>query len=216
MPQDPPSIAALEARNRTCTACPLRAGCLQVVVSDGDPQAPLVIVGEAPGSEEDQAGLPFVGRSGQLLDQILAAVNLGRQDAYFTNVIKCRTPADRAPTPTEIAVCAGLWLEPQLALLRPQVILSLGNTATQYLLQSNVGITQLRGQWHQYRQRGGLYQAYLLPVFHPAYLLRQDTRAVGGPKSLTWHDIQAMKAVLQGKIPDPVQDPSKAAQGPLF
>lgn len=212
------TLAALEARNRACTACALRAGCLQVVVSDGDPAAPLLIVGEAPGAHEDQTGRPFVGPAGQLLEQILGAVGLTRGDAYFTNVVKCRLPADRAPTSAEIAVCAGLWLEPQLALLRPRVILTLGNTATQYLLRTPQGITALRGQWHQYRQREGLHQAYLLPIFHPAYLLRQDTRALGGPKSLTWRDIKTLKSVLDGAEPQGLiwPDEDKAAQAKLF
>lgn len=212
------AFQALEARNRACTACHLRAGCLQVVVGEGDPQAPLVIVGEAPGGSEDQTGLPFTGPAGQLLDQILAAVGLSRQDAYLTNVVKCRTPQNRVPTPEEVAICTGLWLEPQLALLRPRVILSLGNTATQYLLRSPEGITRLRGQWHQYAQRGGLYQAYLLPIFHPAYLLRQDTRVLGGPKSLTWRDVKAMKEVLDGATPQGLRWPHEASspQDKLF
>lgn len=213
MPPDLAQLTALEERNRACHACPLRAGCLQVVVSGGNPSAPLLIVGEAPGGEEEKVGEPFVGRAGQLLDKILASVGLGRADAYFTNVIKCRLPADRAPTPQEIVICAPLWLEPQLSLLRPQVILTLGNTATQYLLQTEKGISHLRGQWRRYRQRSGLYKAYLLPIFHPAYLLRQDTRAVGGPKSLTWRDMKALRAVLDGEPPPLREEP---AQGRLF
>ena len=96
----------------------------------------------------------------------------------------------------------GCGSEPQLALLRPRVILALGNTPTQYLLQTRLGITRLRGVWHRYEQRDQLYSAFLMPMFHPAYLLRNDTRAPGGPKSLTWKDIQEVRAVLDGKTPE--------------
>lgn len=196
------ALQALELRARGCAACKLRPGCTQVVVADGDPAAPLVIIGEGPGGDEDRVGRPFVGQAGQLLDRILAAVNLTRQDAYLTNVVKCRPPAGRAPEPDETATCTSLWLEPQLNLLRPRVILSLGNTPTQYLLGTRQGVTRLRGLWHPYRHddgQGGSYQALLMPMFHPAYLLRQDTRAPGGPRSLTWRDIREAAAVLRGE-----------------
>ncbi|WP_420597063.1 uracil-DNA glycosylase [Deinococcus sp.] len=196
------ALTALEARNKSCAACDLRPGCTQVVVSDGNPEAKLVIIGEGPGGDEDRVGKPFVGRGGQLLDQILKAVQLGRQDVYITNIVKCRPPGNRTPEALETETCTSLWLEPQLALLRPKVILSLGNTPTQYLLQTKSGITRLRGVWHRYVQRDSLYDAYLMPMFHPAYLLRNDTRAPGGPKSLTWQDIQEVRAVLDGKTPE--------------
>jgi len=195
-------LAALALQNRACHACDLRPGCTQVVVSDGNPEARLVIVGEGPGGDEDRTGRPFVGRGGQLLDRILGAVQLGRQDVYITNIVKCRPPGNRTPLPLETETCTELWLEPQLALLRPRVILALGNTPTQYLLQTKLGITRLRGVWHHYGQRDQLYSTYLMPMFHPAYLLRNDTRAPGGPKSLTWKDIQEVRAVLDGKMPE--------------
>ncbi len=199
---DMAALGALEARAKGCTACKLRPGCTQVVVADGQAAAPLLIVGEGPGGDEDRVGLPFVGRAGQLLDKILGAVGLTRQDAYITNVVKCRPPANRTPEPDEIAACTGLWLGPQLSLLRPRVILTLGNTPTQYLLGTRLGITKTRGTWHPYRHDdggGGSYEALLMPMFHPAYLLRQDTRAPGGPKSLTWRDIREAAAVLRGE-----------------
>lgn len=217
------ALEALEQRAKSCAACKLRPGCTQVVVSDGDPAAPLVIIGEGPGGDEDRLGRPFVGRAGQLLDRILAAVNLTRQDAYFTNIVKCRPPGNRAPEPDETAICTELWLEPQLALLRPRVILSLGNTPTQYLLGTRQGITRTRGQWYPYRHataQGGSYQALLMPMFHPAYLLRNDTRAPGGPKSLTWRDIREVAAVLRGaKEPEglaPAVPPGEPGQPRLF
>lgn len=191
-----------------------------MVFADGNPQARLLIIGEGPGADEDRLGRPFVGRGGQLLDRILDAVQLTREQTYITNIVKCRPPGNRNPEPDETATCTALWLEPQLTLLRPQVILSLGNTPTQYLLGTRQGITKLRGTWHPYRQRDGLWRAWLLPMFHPAYLLRNDTRKVGGPKSLTWRDIQEVRAVLDGaKVPqvamaqEPARDP---AQETLF
>ncbi|WP_034387415.1 uracil-DNA glycosylase family protein [Deinococcus sp. YIM 77859] len=199
---DVAALEALETRAKACTACRLRPGCTQVVVSDGAPAAPLVIIGEGPGGDEDRLGRPFVGRAGQLLDRILAAVNLTRQDAYFTNVVKCRPPGNRTPQPDEIEICTGLWLRPQLALLRPRVILTLGNTPTQFLLGTRQGITRLRGTWYPYRypdNQGGRREALVMPMFHPAYLLRNDTRVRGGPKSLTWRDIREVAAVLRGE-----------------
>ncbi|GAA5514686.1 type-4 uracil-DNA glycosylase [Deinococcus carri] len=220
---DVAALQALETEAKGCTACKLRPGCTQVVVADGDPAAPLVIVGEGPGGDEDRVGRPFVGRAGQLLDRILAAVNLTRQDAYFTNIVKCRPPGNRAPEPDETAICTGLWLEPQLALLRPRVILSLGNTPTQYLLGIRQGITRTRGTWYPYRHadaHGGSHEALLMPMFHPAYLLRNDTRAPGGPKSLTWRDIREAAAVLRGeKEPEglvPAVPPPTGGQPTLF
>lgn len=196
------ALGALEGRARACTACPLRPGATQVVTSDGNLAAPLLIVGEGPGGEEDRVGRPFVGQAGQLLDRILAAVNLTRRDCLITNAVQCRPPGNRVPHPVEIATCTDLWLHPRLSLLRPRVILSLGNTPTQHLLGTRQGITRLRGTWHEYRHgdgQGSHFQALLMPLFHPAYLLREPTRAHGGPRSLTWRDIQEAAAVLRGE-----------------
>ncbi|WP_425147302.1 uracil-DNA glycosylase [Deinococcus sp.] len=209
-------VAALEEltqRNRACSACKLRRGCTQVVVSDGNPEARLLIVGEGPGADEDRLGRPFVGRGGQLLDKILEAVQLSRDDVYITNIVKCRPPANRTPEADETETCTGLWLEAQLRLLRPQLILTLGNTPTGYLLGTRQGITRLRGVWHPYRQRGGLWQALLMPMFHPAYLLRNDTRAPGGPKSLTWRDIREVRRVLDGGAPEGESGPPAPPAG---
>ena len=213
---DTAALEALAAENRACRACPLRPGCTQVVVSDGDPAAQLLIVGEGPGGDEDRLGRPFVGRGGQLLDQILGAVRLMRQEVYVTNIVKCRPPANRAPEPLETETCTSLWLEAQLRLLRPAVILALGNTPTQFLLGTRQGITRLRGAWHPYRQRDGLWEALLMPMFHPAYLLRNDTRAPGGPKSLTWRDIQEVRRVLDGGEVQGMGEASPPGQTGLF
>jgi uracil-DNA glycosylase len=215
---DVAAVEALAERNRSCTACKLRPGCTQVVVSDGNPQARLLIVGEGPGADEDRIGRPFVGRGGQLLDKILEAVQLTREQVYITNIVKCRPPANRTPEVDETEICTALWLEPQLQLLRPEVILSLGNTPTQYLLGTRQGITKLRGTWHPYRQSDGLWEALLMPMFHPAYLLRNETRAAGGPKSLTWRDIKEVRRVLDGGVPEGLSDPARPpeGQGTLF
>lgn len=215
---DTGALAALAERNRACTACKLRPGCTQVVVSDGNPQARVLIVGEGPGADEDRIGRPFVGRGGQLLDRILEAVRLGREDVYVTNIVKCRPPANRNPEADETQTCTALWLEPQLALLRPEIILTLGNTPTQFLLSTKLGITKLRGVWHPYRQQGGVWEALLMPMFHPAYLLRNESRAVGGPKSLTWRDIREVRRVLDGGVPEGMSDPLRPpeGQGTLF
>jgi uracil-DNA glycosylase len=212
------ALSVLAEQNRACTACKLRPGCTQVVVSDGNPQARLLIVGEGPGADEDRIGRPFVGRGGQLLDRILDAVQLTREDVYLTNIVKCRPPANRNPEPDETDTCTALWLEPQLRLLRPQLIVTLGNTPTQYLLGTRQGITKLRGSWTRYRQQEGQWEALLMPMFHPAYLLRNESRAVGGPKSLTWRDIREVRRVLDGGVPEGMSDPLRPpeGQGTLF
>ena len=211
------ALTELEQRNRACTACPLRVGCMQVVVSEGDPAAPLVIVGEGPGAEEDREGRPFVGPAGQLLDRILHAAGISRSEAYLTNVVKCRTPQNRSPDVLETATCTGLWLDPQLALLRPRVTVTLGNTATQHLLGTEQGIMRLRGQWFRYRHPDSSHESLLMPMLHPAYLLRNAVRTPGGPKSLTWRDIREVAAVLHGeKSPDDVQARPQRQPGGLF
>lgn len=206
------ALRELEERNLACTACALRVGCLRVVVSDGlrASPVPLMIIGEAPGSGEEREGRPFIGPGGQLLDRILASVGLSRQQAYLTNVVKCRPPS-RDLRPEETVTCTELWLYAQLALVRPQVILTLGNTSTRTLLHTRLGVTELRGQWFQYElplPGGEQHAAWLMPMLHPAYLLRVDTRVAGGPKSLTWRDIQEVAAVLAGqKTPHPAGFP---------
>ena len=195
MPSPDAALHHLAAEASTCTACRLCQSRTHVVFADGTPTARVLIVGEGPGGDEDRIGKPFVGKAGQLLDRVLAAVQIQRADTYITNIVKCRPPGNRTPEPDEIQACQR-WLQPQLALLKPDVILTLGNTPTQHFLQTRQGITRLRGTWHPHRHANG--DAWIVPMFHPAYLLRNDTRAVGGPKSLTWRDIQQVKAYLDG------------------
>lgn len=152
---------------RGCTACKLAGlGRTQVVFGMGEPDADLLFVGEGPGAEEDRQGLPFVGRSGQLLDRLLLEeLGLTRDRVYIANVVKCRPPGNRDPEPDEIATCRP-WLERQIELIGPRVIVTLGKFAGQLLLDSKVGITKLRG--HEYPYGDGV----LIPTVHPAYVLR--------------------------------------------
>lgn len=150
----------------TCTRCALAAGRTQVVFGMGDPDADLMFVGEGPGAEEDRQGLPFVGRSGQLLDRLLLEeTGLTRDACYIANVVKCRPPDNRDPRPEEVAACRP-YLEQQIDLIDPAVIVTLGNFATKLLLDTDTGITKLRGSTYPYRR------ATVVPTFHPAAVLR--------------------------------------------
>jgi uracil-DNA glycosylase family 4 len=156
----------LRATALACTKCPLAEGRTQVVFGVGDPQAALLFVGEAPGRDEDLAGEPFVGRSGKLLDRLmLEEIGITRAQCYIANVVKCRPPQNRNPTPGEIEACRP-YLEEQIAHLGPSVVVTLGNFATRLLLDTTEGIRQLRGSVYPYR--GGS----LVPTYHPAYVLR--------------------------------------------
>jgi len=161
----------LEHDALSCTKCALAAGRTQVVFGVGDRSADLVFVGEGPGAEEDRQGIPFVGRSGALLTRLIEGIGMTRDDVYICNVVKCRPPANRDPLPAEITSCRP-YLEAQLDLLRPTVIVTLGNFATKLLLDTKEGITRLRGR--EFPARSGT--AVLLPTLHPAAVLRG-----GGP-----------------------------------
>jgi uracil-DNA glycosylase family 4 len=162
----PTALEELAEQASTCVACRLAEGRTQVVFGMGDPQADLMFVGEGPGAEEDKQGLPFVGRSGQLLDRLIAE-ELGRTRAacYIANTTMCRPPGNRDPKPDEVLACWP-WLEGKLRLIEPKVVVTLGNFASKKLLETDVGITKLRGKAYPYR--GG----WLVPTFHPAAALR--------------------------------------------
>jgi uracil-DNA glycosylase family 4 len=162
----PASLAVVADDAATCTRCTLAAGRTNVVFGMGDPTSDLLFVGEGPGAEEDKQGLPFVGRSGKLLDQLMAEeLGLTRDRVYIANVVKCRPPNNRDPLPDEIAACRP-YLEAQLAHIAPKVVVTLGKFAGQLLLQSKEGITRLRGRTYPYAG------AVLVPTVHPAYVLR--------------------------------------------
>jgi uracil-DNA glycosylase family 4 len=158
-------LADLAAKASVCTLCPLAQGRTQVVFGVGDPDADLMLIGEAPGFHEDQQGEPFVGAAGKLLDRLLTDVGLNRAEVYIANVIKCRPPNNRDPLQEEIDACSD-YLRAQLRLVDPKVVLTLGNFATRLLLRRDVGISRLRGQVYPWWNR------YLVPTLHPAAILR--------------------------------------------
>jgi len=184
------TLDTLRERALSCTGCPLSKTRTHVVFGEGDPNASLIFVGEGPGEVEDSTGRPFVGPAGQKLDEVLASVGIDRDQVYITNVVKCRPPGNRVPTRTEMEACSP-YLEAQIALINPGLIVTLGNTATQWLLPSAPGITKSRGTF--FKWRGGIL---LLPMFHPSYLLRYPSREKGSPKYLTWLDIKKVKEWL--------------------
>jgi uracil-DNA glycosylase len=170
--------------------CALKNTATQLVFSDGNPQARVMFVGEAPGREEDLAGLPFVGRSGQLLDRMLAAIGLDRTSAYIANIVPWRPPGNRKPTPQEATICLP-FLERQIELADPDVLVCLGDSAAQTLLGGKEGITKSRGRWLDYDT--GSRHIRALATFHPAYLLRTPLS-----KRLAWRDFIAIKKALSG------------------
>jgi uracil-DNA glycosylase, family 4 len=163
---------------KTCHLCPLGKTRRNLVFGAGNPSARIVFVGEAPGADEDEQGLPFVGRAGQLLTKIIEAMGLKRKDVYICNILKCRPPGNRNPLPNEIGLCEP-FLKKQLQVISPQVICALGTFAAQTLLQTDIPISALRGRFHSYE---GIK---LMPTYHPAYLLRNPSA-----KKLVWEDVQ--------------------------
>ena len=170
-------LEAIAADARVCTRCTLAAGRTQVVFGTGDPRADLMFIGEGPGADEDLAGLPFVGRSGQLLDRLIAEeMGLARADCYIANTVKCRPPDNRNPRPEEMAACRP-WLDAQLASVDPRVVVTLGNVATRALLGRNDGITRLRGSVYPWNGR------ILVPTYHPAAVLRGSPGSMAGMRA---------------------------------
>ena len=174
----------------TCQKCPLGQTRTNIVFSGGIPNRNLMLIGEAPGYYEDQKGEPFVGKAGQLLDKIFASVGLSRQkDVYICNTLKCRPPDNRDPLPDEKAACRE-YLDAQIEILKPRIILLCGRVAVNSLLGTTQGITKIRGKWFE-----GPNMSKMMPIFHPSYLLRNDSREKGSPKWLMWQDIQEIKRV---------------------
>jgi len=187
----PSALEQLRVEASTCTRCPLAEGRTQVVFGVGNPDADLLFVGEGPGREEDLAGEPFVGRSGKLLDRLMGEeLGLTRQQCYIANVVKCRPPGNRDPAPVEIAACRP-YLEEQISLIRPLVVITLGNFATRLLLDTTEGIGQLRGTVYPYGA------GHLVPTYHPAYVLR----AGGEPMAEMRADLVRAKRLLAPASP---------------
>ena len=180
---------------RGCTKCELCHGRTQTVFGEGNPAAQIMFVGEGPGQTEDQKGRPFVGRAGELLDKQIVAMNLTRDQVYIANVVKCRPPNNRTPTPIEVATCTA-YLRQQIQIIQPRVIIALGGPATKHLLDTREGITKLRGTWHHY---DGLPpdgpSIPVMPTFHPAYLLRAYSPDNRGK---VWSDLQQVMKLLAG------------------
>jgi len=175
----------LRARVAACTRCALSTTRTQTVFGVGNPHADWLIVGEAPGAEEDRKGEPFVGRAGQLLNSMLHAIGLAREQVYIANVLKCRPPGNRDPAPTEAAECLP-YLERQIALLKPKIMLAVGRIAAQNLLRTDKTLGALRQQVHQF----GLSKVPLVVTYHPAYLLRTPTE-----KRKAWEDLKFAREV---------------------
>lgn len=171
--------SALEAEVSACTRCELHQGRTQTVFGVGNRQADLLVIGEAPGAEEDRQGEPFVGRAGQLLTAMLKAIQLQRQDVYIANILKCRPPNNRDPKPEEAAECSR-YLKRQIELIQPALILAVGRIAAQRLLQTDMSLAKLRGRLHRYP----LTDTPLIVTYHPAYLLRTPS-----DKAKAWQDL---------------------------
>jgi uracil-DNA glycosylase len=172
-----------------CTRCKLHKGRNKIVFGDGSPKAQLVFIGEGPGADEDAQGLPFVGRAGKLLTQMIEAMGLQRKDVYICNVVKCRPPENRAPEPDEVTTCSPYLLR-QIDVIRPKVIVCLGAVAAKTLLETTRGISQFRGEWLEWRGHK------LMATYHPAYLLRNPNA-----KGEVWKDLQKVMAELGLQAP---------------
>ncbi|RZU43134.1 uracil-DNA glycosylase [Edaphobacter modestus] len=185
--------AALEAIREDigdCTRCPLAyAGRRNIVFADGDPNARLMFVGEGPGADEDTQGLPFVGKAGQLLNNMISAMGLKREEVYIANIVKCRPPSNRVPEPVEANTCSQFLLR-QIDVVQPEVIVALGSTAATYLLGVKQSLSGLRGRWH------GCRGAKMVVTYHPAFLLRDPRQ-----KGEAWKDLQMVMKELGLKPP---------------
>lgn len=175
------SLSDLEQRAKSCQLCRLREGCRQVVFGEGKSNARLMLIGEGPGMDEDLQGRPFVGKAGQLLDKILQAAKLPRQEVYIGNVVKCRPPGNRLPHPDEVKICRN-YLEAQIRIIKPQIVVCMGSLATQVIIDPRARITMTRGKWFN---RQGIN---IMAVFHPAALLRNPSY-----KRPTWEDFKQIR-----------------------
>jgi uracil-DNA glycosylase len=199
----PTELEAVAAEAAGCTRCRLHQSRTQVVFGQGDPHADLMFVGEAPGFHEDRQGLPFVGPSGQLLNRLLEGIGLRREDVYIANVVKSRPPGNRDPQPDEIAACRP-WLDAQIRLVDPKVVVTMGNFAAKTLLETTTGITRLRGRTHPFQGR------VLLPTFHPAAALHAQGRRTAGPSPLEAmeDDFRVLAELLAAAKPAPEPEPA--------
>jgi len=190
-PKHPASLEELARLAKDCTRCVLSRTRTHAVFAEGNPKASIMLIGEGPGQQEDETGIPFVGKAGQLLTQILASVGITRpNDIYICNTVKCRPPQNRKPEPEEMSACFP-YLEGQIHGVKPKIVLLAGATAVQDILRTKVGITKIRGQWFDTP-----FGAKAMPIFHPSYLLRNQSKAEGSPKWLMWQDIREVRRML--------------------
>jgi DNA polymerase len=187
-----PTLEVLRELLEKFDGCALKSTATQLVFADGNPQARIMFVGEAPGREEDLEGLPFVGRSGKLLDRMIGAIGLDRTSAYIANVIPWRPPGNRTPTPQETQICLP-FIQRQIELVNPDVLVTLGNPSTQTLLSTREGIMKTRGRWFDYDTGTRVIRA--LATFHPAYLLRSPSY-----KRLSWQDLRSIAKALEQRV----------------
>jgi len=192
LPQIAETLAEIQLDLKDCRRCKLWSTRTKMVFGEGNEKAELMFVGEGPGADEDASGRPFVGRAGQLLTKMIAAIGMKREDVYIANVVKSRPPGNRAPEKDEVEACIP-FLYRQIAAIRPRIIVALGNPATQALLQTKIGITQLRGKFQEYPR---LQEIKVLPTFHPAYLLRSPDK-----KREAWDDLKKVRDFLRGELP---------------
>lgn len=184
------TLTELESAVRSFDKCPLVRTAKKVVFSDGNINADLMIIGEAPGAEEDRIGLPFVGLAGELLDKMLAAINCDRANTYITNIIFWRPPGNRKPTEEEIALCYP-FVKQHIILINPKILVLSGAVAAQAVLKTKLGITRLRGVWHKLSIAEQIDEIDTVSIFHPAFLLRQPER-----KRETWSDLKSIREKL--------------------
>ena len=185
-----PTLSELESTVFAFQGCALKKTATNTVFGDGNPNAKIMFVGEAPGADEDRQGKPFVGASGQLFDQMMSSIGLDRNGLYITNILFWRPPGNRNPTTSEIAICLP-FVERHIELVSPQILVTLGGPATKTLLGVQQGITRLRGKWYEYRSKNISKPIATLPFFHPAYLLRSPAH-----KRKTWQDLILLKKEL--------------------
>lgn len=186
IPRD--EFAALKEEALACQRCRLRRGATQVVFGTGNPRTVLMMVGEGPGADEDRQGIPFVGRAGQLLDKILAAAEIRREDIYITNVVKCRPPQNRLPTKEEVAACYP-YLKRQIELIKPKIIVCLGSLAAQTIIAPEARVSVVRGRWFE------RFNAQVMATFHPAALLRDASK-----KRPVWEDMKKIRDAYRSLI----------------
>lgn len=187
------SLKELEDALNRFEGCALKRTATNTVFADGNPRAKIMLVGEAPGADEDRMGKPFVGVSGQLLDKMLAAIGLDRETVYITNIVNWRPPGNRSPSASEIAVCLP-FTRRHIELVKPDVLLFVGGVAAKALLETSQGITRLRGRWTDYKSAGLEKEIPAMAIFHPAFLLRSPAQ-----KKSAWKDLLAVKKYLAAR-----------------